>query len=212
MPALATLPEATILSLVQTLTSGQAASRSRQRSEQAQSSRPATRSRWDASNGSDFVRIFGLGAAGATNLCRNANNEISTCSSSLRYKTNINSFGSGLNIINALNPITFNWKDGGMRDMGLVAEEVAAVEPLLTTTNDKGEIEGVKYDRVGVVLVNAVKEQQAQIESQQDQIRKQNEQIEKQKIQLQQQQGLIEGLIRVVCKNDAQADVCKEKK
>jgi len=27
------------------------------------------------------VRIFGLGATGSTPLCRNANNEISTCSS-----------------------------------------------------------------------------------------------------------------------------------
>ena len=31
------------------------------------------------SNGLDKVRIFGLGTAGATPLCRNANNEISTC-------------------------------------------------------------------------------------------------------------------------------------
>ena len=54
--------------------------------------------------------------------------------------------------------------------MGLVAEEVAEVEPLLVTTNKQGEIEGVKYDRVGVVLINAVKEQQAQIEQQQMQI------------------------------------------
>lgn len=30
-------------------------------------------------NGSDKVRIFGLGADGSTSLCRNANNEISTC-------------------------------------------------------------------------------------------------------------------------------------
>ncbi|MDQ4122264.1 MAG: hypothetical protein M3209_12565 [Acidobacteriota bacterium] len=33
--------------------------------------------------GFDKVRIYGLGAAGATPLCRNASNEISTCSSSL---------------------------------------------------------------------------------------------------------------------------------
>ena len=44
------------------------------------------------------------------------------------------------------------------------------IEPLLVTHNDKGEIEGVKYDRVAVVLINAVKEQQAQIEQQRSQI------------------------------------------
>ncbi len=31
-------------------------------------------------NGQDLVRIFGLEAAGWTSLCRNANNEISSCS------------------------------------------------------------------------------------------------------------------------------------
>lgn len=47
-----------------------------------------------------------------------------------------------------------------MPDLGLVAEAVAEVEPLLTTPTDKGETEGIKYDRVGGVLVNAVNEQQ----------------------------------------------------
>jgi hypothetical protein len=34
--------------------------------------------------------------------------------------------------------------------------------------NSNGEVEGVKYDRLNVVLVNAIKEQQAQIKSQAD--------------------------------------------
>ncbi|MEQ1641891.1 MAG: tail fiber domain-containing protein, partial [Pyrinomonadaceae bacterium] len=113
-----------------------------------------------------IIRVSTLGAAGGTSLCRNASQQISTCSSSLRYKTNINRFGLGLSLINQLKPITFDWKDGGMNDLGLGAEDVAAIEPLLVTYNTKGEVEGVKYDRIGVVLVNAVKEQQAQIEVQ----------------------------------------------
>ena len=39
-------------------------------------------------NGADRVRIFGLGAVGSTPLCRNANNEISTCSSFPLAETN----------------------------------------------------------------------------------------------------------------------------
>ena len=113
-----------------------------------------------------IIRVETLGASGATTLCRNASNQIASCSSSARYKSNINPFTSGLNLINRLRPVSFKWKDGGALDMGLVAEEVAAIEPLLTTTNTKGQIEGVKYDRVGVVLINAVKEQQQQIEAQ----------------------------------------------
>ena len=82
-----------------------------------------------------------------------------------------------------------------MLDLGLVAEDVAAVEPLLTTTNANGEVEGVKYDRVGVVLINAIKEQQAQIEAQQELLRKQQQQID--------------GLTKLVCISSPQAEVCK---
>jgi hypothetical protein len=95
-------------------------------------------------------------------------NLIGLCnSSSLRYKTNVNLFRSGLNLISRLRPISYDWKESGVRDVGLAAEEVEKVEPLLTFRNSKGEIEGVRYDRLGVVFVNAIKEQQAQLEHQQ---------------------------------------------
>ncbi|MBK8466110.1 MAG: tail fiber domain-containing protein [Chloracidobacterium sp.] len=138
----------------------------------------------------NLLQVDALGAAGATALCRNASNQIATCSSSMRYKANIDRFASGLSLINRLKPITFDWKDGGMHDLGLGAEDVAAIEPLLVTYNSKGEVEGVKYDRIGVVLVNAVKEQQKIIEDQQTQI---------------------DALIKLVCLTNKDAEVCKEK-
>ena len=76
-------------------------------------------------------------------------------------------FSGGIELINRLRPISFTWKSNGSRDLGLGAEDVAEVEPLLVTHNERGEVEGVKYDRVSVVLINAVKEQQAEIERQQ---------------------------------------------
>lgn len=76
-----------------------------------------------------------------------------------------------------------------------MAEEVNQVEPLLTTTNNKGEVEGVKYDRVGVVPVNAVQEQQLQIETQQNQINEQKK--------------LIEALKALVCSQNSAAEICK---
>ena len=39
---------------------------------------------------------------------------------------------------------------------------MADIEPLLVTYNDKGQVEGVKYDRIGVVLINAIKELEAE--------------------------------------------------
>lgn len=116
------------------------------------------------------IRLTDLGTAGGTALCWNAFGEIARCSSSLSYKTDVRPFSSGLDIVQRLRPITFNWKQDGMRDVGLAAEDVARVEPLLTFRNDKGEIEGVKYNQLSAVFVNAFVEQQAQIQRQQEQI------------------------------------------
>jgi len=115
-----------------------------------------------------FVRINQLAGGGSNSICRDSTNQLALCSSSIRYKTNIADWRGGLSLINRLRPVTFDWKESRAHDLGLVAEEVAEAEPLLVTRNQKGEIEGVKYDRLNVVLINAVKEQQAQIKSQAD--------------------------------------------
>ncbi|HKU77604.1 MAG TPA: tail fiber domain-containing protein, partial [Pyrinomonadaceae bacterium] len=136
-----------------------------------------------------------LGTAGTSQLCRNASNQIATCSSSLRYKTGVAPFTFGLNLVQRLRPITFDWIADGTKDIGFGAEDVAAIEPLLVTYNANGEVEGVKYDRISAVLVNAIKEQQRQIEAQQ--------------FQLKQQQGLIDALKMLVCKQNPSATICR---
>jgi regulator of replication initiation timing len=74
---------------------------------------------------------------------------------------------------------------------------------LLATFNSKGEIQGVKYDRIGVVLVNAVKEQQTQIESQKKQIEELQEQNRQQRL-------FNDGLRKLVCSQNPQAEICGE--
>jgi chromosome condensin MukBEF ATPase and DNA-binding subunit MukB len=100
-----------------------------------------------------------------------------------------------------LRPLTFTWKQGGVRDVGLAAEEVAEVEPLLTFRNDKGEIEGVKYNQISVVLINAIKQQQEQIERYETRLAEQQERLDR-------QQNEIESLKRLVCASYPQADAC----
>jgi len=148
--------------------------------------------------------ILALGNAGSTSLCRNSFNEIATCSSSIKYKNNIVGFTSGLDLIKRLRPVSFNWKEGRIADIGLVAEDVASVEPLLTTTNDKGEVEGVKYDRVGVVAVNAIIEQQTQIEAQEARIKR----VESENAAL---KAELSALKMLVCSLRPGDSLCKEK-
>jgi hypothetical protein len=126
------------------------------------------------------IRVATLGSANTTTvLCRNTAQQIATCnSSSRRYKFNIDDLGSGLDLVRRLRPVAYNWIAGGARDVGLVAEEVAEAEPLLATYNDNGEVEGVKYDRVAVVLINAVREQQSMIDAQRKTIADQQAEID----------------------------------
>lgn len=125
------------------------------------------------------------------------------CGSSQRYKDNLQPLGLGLRLIQQLRPVTFTWKDSHQPDLGLIAEEVAAVEPLLNTYNNKGELEGVKYTQLTVVLINAVKEQQTQLETQ-------AKQIAAQQAQLKQQQQQLDALRKLVCQTQPQAAACQE--
>jgi hypothetical protein len=105
-----------------------------------------------------------LGSAGSTSLCRNASNQISTCSSSARYKEQIEDLPPSLDAVLRLRPVGYVWKADGMADVGFIAEEVAALDERLVTRNEAGEIEGVKYDRLSAVLAGAMQEMAARQE------------------------------------------------
>jgi hypothetical protein len=141
-------------------------------------------------DGSVGITVLG---AGSSQLCHNGS-LLTECSSSLRYKSDVHSFSGGLDIVKRLRPIAFTWKAGGAHDVGLAAEEVEQVEPLLTFRNQKGEIEGVKYNQLSAVFVNAILDQQAQIERQQEEIKLQRESLA--------------GLKAVVCQSHPDADLC----
>jgi hypothetical protein len=144
-----------------------------------------------------FVNLNFLAPSGSRALCLNASGTIANCSSSLRYKTNVQTFLGGLDFVSRLRPVTFNWKEGGMADLGLGAEDVEKIEPLLVTYNKSGQVEGVKYDRIGVVMINAIKEQQAQIENQKAEIENLKKRLE-----------AVEGLKKLVCAATPTAAVC----
>src|SRR5258707_217919 len=89
-----------------------------------------------------------------------------------------------------LRPVTFHYKEEidpeGMPQFGLIAEEVAKVNPALVTRDANGEIYTVRYDAVTAMLLNEflkahrkMEEQQRQIEGLMAQLKDQAAQIQK---------------------------------
>ena len=115
-------------------------------------------------DGAIFRTSYPLGATGVEHLCRTLSNAITRCqASSLRYKTAIAPYAGGLDVVEKLKPIAFTRKESGTHEVGFGAEDIAAVEPRLAYNNDDGAIEGVHYELLTTVLVNAVKQQQEEI-------------------------------------------------
>ena len=90
-----------------------------------------------------------------------------------RYKENVSPLAYGLNEVAALRPVTFNWANGQDDGLhyGLIAQEVREVLPEMVSGEESGEgMLGLNYGELVPVLVKAVQEQQAEIDSQAEQI------------------------------------------
>ncbi len=106
-----------------------------------------------------LARIDQLGTSGAASLCRNATQQIASCSSSRRYKQDIVDLENAATVLAALRPVGFVWTETGKADIGFVAEEVAQADARLVVHEPDGHIEGVRYDRVFTLLVAEVQSQ-----------------------------------------------------
>jgi hypothetical protein len=89
-----------------------------------------------------------------------------TTYSSRRWKTNIHTIDGALEKVERLRGVTFDWQADGKRDLGFIAEEVGAVLPELVAYEDNGtDAKSLDYARLTALLVEAIKEQQRQIEA-----------------------------------------------
>jgi hypothetical protein len=91
--------------------------------------------------------------------------------SSRRYKEDIKPMDNASEALLALRPVTFRYKKEIDKSQtlafGLIAEEVAKVNPNLAIRNGKGEIEDVSYQQINMMLLNEfLKEHKAFVEAQ----------------------------------------------
>lgn len=107
------------------------------------------------------VFITAIGPYGSTPVCMSSGNphDLGACTSLRKFKENIQNLNLGLDTVMKLRPVTFDWKDPNMggHDLGFIAEEVNAVDPILGQYTE-GKLSGVKYTQLTAVLVKAVQD------------------------------------------------------
>jgi hypothetical protein len=104
--------------------------------------------------------------------------------SDARYKTNIETIEDPLDKIMGINGVRYNWNSDEYPEMnfddqthlGVLAQEVEKVLPELVFTDENG-YKSVSYEKLTPVLIEAVKEQQEEIEKYIDKINEQENRI-----------------------------------
>jgi hypothetical protein len=101
-------------------------------------------------------------------------------SSDARFKTNIFPIENPLQKVMQMRGVTFDWKTkefpnrtfSEKRSLGFIAQEVEKVIPEVVQTENSTEgFKSVQYDKVVALLVEAIKEQQQQIEQLQQKVK-----------------------------------------
>ena len=83
---------------------------------------------------------------------------------------NVTGEARGLEVINELNPVAYNWKSSGQADEGLIAQEVLDIVPNAVTGSEE-DMYQMDYSKLVVHLVAGMKEQQTQIDALQSEIK-----------------------------------------
>jgi|GEM_PF-1589310 len=100
-----------------------------------------------------------------------------TTYSSRRWKENIVPIDDPLLKVQQLQGVYFDWKADGKHDLGFIAEDVGQVLPEVVAYEENGvDAKSVDYARITALLVEAMKEQQKQIEE----LKKEIEKLKKQ--------------------------------
>jgi hypothetical protein len=119
------------------------------------------------------VRTFIAGIRGVTTGMANAvpvvidsAGQLGTMSSSRHFKTDIKPMAESSEAILALKPVTFHYKSDATKtpQFGLIAEEVAQVDPNLVVRDADGEIYTVRYDAINAMLLNEFQKEHCKVE------------------------------------------------
>jgi len=106
--------------------------------------------------------------------------QLGTVASSERFKKDIATMNQASEAILSLRPVTFHYKTDtkGTPQFGLIAEEVAKVNPALVLPDKEGKPYTVRYDQVNAMLLNEFLKEHRKVEELEANAARQQKQIE----------------------------------
>ena len=131
--------------------------------------------------GADKVYITGSLGVGSgvtigntSGLIKATNDIVAYATSDKRLKENIRPIPWAVDKVKQINGVYFDWiplseeeektiHGNKGHDIGVIAQEIEAILPELVTTRDNG-YKAVKYDKIVALLIEAIKEQQGEID------------------------------------------------
>lgn len=129
---------------------------------------------WASMRFSSGVRVYSANKGGSTAVSLSSGGVVTATdfnsTSDINLKTNIKPILSPLSKLLQLNGVTFNWKKDDRPSVGVIAQEVEKVFPELV--NEDENFKTVNYDGLIGLLIEAIKEQQQQIDELKKQVNK----------------------------------------
>jgi hypothetical protein len=140
--------------------------------------------------------VSGVTVSSGVQVYIDANGQLGTLTSSARFKEDVTDMAGSSRLLMQLRPVTFRYKapyDDGSRRLqyGLIAEEVAKVDPELVQFDAKGQAQTVRYHYVNMMLLNEVQRQEAELASQTTAVGTLRALADRQRAELDQQKQLL---------------------
>jgi hypothetical protein len=132
------------------------------------------------------------------------NAQLGLQASSARFKRQIKPMGNASEAIQLLRPVTFQYKNEtkGTTQFGLIAEEVAEVNPDLVVRDKEGKPLSVRYDQVNAMLLNEFLKEHRKVQELETNVARQAKGMKALTAQLREQAAQLQ-------KVSAQLEVCK---
>ncbi len=140
--------------------------------------------------------VSGVTVSSGVQVYIDANGQLGTLTSSIRFKEDVEDMASASHSLMQLRPVTFRYKapydDGSHRlQYGLIAEEVAKVDPQLVQFDGQGHAQTVRYQAIDAMLLNEVQQQAGKLAEQRAELAQQKQLLEEQGSRLRKLEALL---------------------